>query len=86
MSSLTKWVGGHGVCLGGIIVDGGKFDWKGGKHPMYDEPDKSYGGLVSAMRDLISRYHHNYSFVDFSKTCDVLHFFDRDDGMTYQLN
>ena len=53
---------------------------------MYDEPDKSYGGLVSAMRDLISRYHHNYYFVDFTKTCDVLHFFDRDGGMTYQLN
>lgn len=45
VSSLTKWVGGHGVCLGGIIVDGGCFDWKGGKHPMYDEPDDSYGGL-----------------------------------------
>ena len=47
VSSLTKWVGGHGVCLGGIIVDGGKFNWKGGHHPMYDTPDKSYGGMVS---------------------------------------
>lgn len=45
VSSLTKWVGGHGVCLGGIIVDGGKFNWKGGHHPMYDTPDKSYGGM-----------------------------------------
>ena len=50
ISSLTKWVGGHGAVLGGIIVDGGKFDWKGGKHPLYDEPDASYGGLVSAKK------------------------------------
>ena len=46
VSSLTKWVGGHGVCLGGIIVDKGTFNWAGGKHPMYDEADNSYGGLV----------------------------------------
>jgi len=45
VSSLTKWVGGHGVCLGGIIVDKGTFNWAGGKHPMYDEADNSYGGL-----------------------------------------
>jgi O-acetylhomoserine (thiol)-lyase len=48
VSSLTKWIGGHGAVLGGIIVDGGKFNWKGGNHPLYDEPDASYGGLVSA--------------------------------------
>ena len=47
VSSLTKWVGGHGTCLGGIIVDKGGFNWGGGKHPIYDKPDTSYGGLVS---------------------------------------
>ena len=43
--SLTKWTGGHGTGIGGIIVDGGKFDWGGGRHPLYDVEDKSYGGL-----------------------------------------
>ena len=43
-SSLTKWVGGHGAGLGGIVVDSGKFNWAGGKHPLYDIPDMSYGG------------------------------------------
>ena len=44
VSSLTKWVGGHGSCLGGIIVDKGGFNWGAGKHPLYDEPDTSYSG------------------------------------------
>ena len=43
--SLTKWMGGHGTCLGGVVVDSGKFNWAGGKHPLFDEPDTSYHGL-----------------------------------------
>jgi len=43
--SLTKWFGGHGVGLGGIVVDSGKFNWAGGHHPLFDEPDSSYHGL-----------------------------------------
>ena len=43
--SLTKWTGGHGVGLGGIVVDKGGFDWAGGKHELYTDPDTSYGGL-----------------------------------------
>jgi O-acetylhomoserine (thiol)-lyase len=43
--SLTKWLNGHGTGIGGIVIDGGKFDWKAGKHPLYDEPDESYHGL-----------------------------------------
>ncbi|MCP5533292.1 MAG: O-acetylhomoserine aminocarboxypropyltransferase/cysteine synthase [Akkermansiaceae bacterium] len=43
--SLTKWLGGHGTGIGGIVVDSGKFDWSAGKHPMFDEPDASYHGL-----------------------------------------
>ncbi|MCH7227330.1 O-acetylhomoserine aminocarboxypropyltransferase/cysteine synthase family protein [Haloferula sp. A504] len=43
--SLTKWFGGHGTGIGGIVVDSGRFDWKGGRHPLYDEPDSSYHGL-----------------------------------------
>jgi len=45
VSSLTKWVGGHGTGIGGIVIDSGKFDWAAGKHPLYTEPDTSYGGL-----------------------------------------
>ena len=45
VSSLTKWVGGHGAGLGGIIVDKGGFPWGAGKHPIYDEPDTSYSGM-----------------------------------------
>lgn len=43
--SLTKWLGGHGTSIGGIVIDSGKFNWAGGKHPMYDVPDASYHGL-----------------------------------------
>jgi O-acetylhomoserine (thiol)-lyase len=43
--SLTKWFGGHGVGLGGIVIDSGRFNWAGGHHPLYDEPDSSYHGL-----------------------------------------
>ena len=43
--SLTKWLGGHGVGIGGIVIDGGKFNWTGGHHPLFDEPDESYHGL-----------------------------------------
>jgi O-acetylhomoserine (thiol)-lyase len=43
--SLTKWLGGHGAAIGGIVIDSGKFNWAGGKHPLFDEPDNSYHGL-----------------------------------------
>ncbi len=43
--SLTKWFGGHGTGIGGVVVDAGNFDWKAGKHPLFDEADSSYHGL-----------------------------------------
>ncbi|MDE1045596.1 MAG: aminotransferase class I/II-fold pyridoxal phosphate-dependent enzyme [Nitrospinaceae bacterium] len=43
--SLTKWLGGHGSGIGGIVIDSGRFNWAAGKHPLYDEPDTSYHGL-----------------------------------------
>ena len=47
--SATKFIGGHGSSLGGVIVDGGKFDWKkSGKFPQLTEPDPSYHGIVFA--------------------------------------
>src|SRR6201998_1342936 len=50
--SLTKFMGGHGVAMGGAIVDSGKFDWKAHakRFPMFCEPDASYHGLVYADR------------------------------------
>ncbi len=46
--SLTKYIGGHGTSIGGIIVDSGKFDWSAHKekYPMLNEPDPSYHGVV----------------------------------------
>ena len=45
--SATKFIGGHGTTLGGVIVDGGKFDWEatGGKYPQFTEPNPSYHGV-----------------------------------------
>jgi O-acetylhomoserine (thiol)-lyase len=43
--SATKFVGGHGTTMGGIIVDSGKFDWTNGKFPEFTEPDPSYHGV-----------------------------------------
>ena len=44
--SATKWIGGHGTSIGGVIVDAGTFDWGNGKFPLYTEPSESYHGLV----------------------------------------
>lgn len=46
VESATKWIGGHGTSLGGVIVDSGKFNWGNGKFPEFTEPSDSYHGLV----------------------------------------
>ena len=46
VESATKWIGGHGASLGGVIVDSGKFNWGNGKFPTFTEPSDSYHGLV----------------------------------------
>lgn len=43
--SATKWIGGHGTTIGGVVVDAGKFDWTRGKFPGFTEPDGTYNGL-----------------------------------------
>ena len=43
--SATKFIGGHGTSMGGLVVDSGKFDWTNGKFPLLTEPDPSYNGL-----------------------------------------
>jgi O-acetylhomoserine (thiol)-lyase len=45
-TSATKYIGGHGTSIGGVIVDSGKFNWNNGKFPEFTEPDPSYHGLV----------------------------------------
>jgi O-acetylhomoserine (thiol)-lyase len=52
VESLTKYMGGHGTTLGGIIIDSGKFPWKehAAKFPMFNEPDLSYHGLIYTER------------------------------------
>jgi len=46
VESATKWIGGHGTSLGGVIVDSGRFNWGNGKFPAFTEPSESYHGLV----------------------------------------
>ena len=49
MHSVTKWIGGHGIAIGGVIVDGGRFDWQAsGKFPTLTEPYAGYHGIVFA--------------------------------------
>jgi O-acetylhomoserine (thiol)-lyase len=43
--SLTKWLGGHGTGIGGVMVDSGRFNWQSDKFPLMCEPEASYGGL-----------------------------------------
>ncbi len=52
--SATKFIGGHGTSLGGLIVDSGKFDWTNGKFPLIADPDPSYHGLnfVEALKPM----------------------------------
>ena len=54
--SATKFIGGHGTAIGGVIVDSGKFDWTGGKFPCMTEPDESYHGTI---------YTEKYSFAPY---------------------
>ena len=62
--SLTKFIGGHGNSMGGIIVDGGTFDWsKSGNYPMLSEPRPEYGGIV---------LHETFGNFAFAIACRVL--------------
>lgn len=48
VESATKWIGGHGNSIGGVIVDGGNFNWASPKFPQFTEPSEGYHGLVFA--------------------------------------
>jgi O-acetylhomoserine (thiol)-lyase len=45
VESATKWIGGHGTSIGGVIVDGGNYNWNNGKFPQFTEPSEGYHGL-----------------------------------------
>jgi O-acetylhomoserine/O-acetylserine sulfhydrylase len=45
VESATKWIGGHGTSIGGVLVDGGTYDWGNGKFPQFSEPSEGYHGL-----------------------------------------
>lgn len=47
--SATKWIGGHGTSIGGLIIDGGRFNWNSDKFPGFTQPDSSYNGLRYAV-------------------------------------
>jgi O-acetylhomoserine (thiol)-lyase len=44
-ASATKWIGGHGTSIGGVIIDGGNYNWGNGKYPQFTEPSEGYHGL-----------------------------------------
>jgi O-acetylhomoserine (thiol)-lyase len=46
VESATKWIGGHGTSIGGVITDGGNFNWNNGKFPMFTEPSEGYHGKI----------------------------------------
>lgn len=48
VQSATKWIGGHGTTIGGVIVDGGNYNWGNGKFPQFTEPSEGYHGLIFA--------------------------------------
>lgn len=48
VNSATKWIGGHGNSIGGVIIDGGNYNWGNGKFPQFTEPSEGYHGLVFA--------------------------------------
>jgi O-acetylhomoserine (thiol)-lyase len=64
LHSLTKFMGGHGNSMGGVIVDGGNFDWSAsGKYPLLSEPNESYHGL---------KLHETFGGIAFAIACRVL--------------
>lgn len=62
VESATKWIGGHGTSMGGIIIDGGNFNWSNGKFPQLSEPSEGYHGL---------KFHETFGELAFIVKCRV---------------
>ncbi|MEE4270689.1 MAG: O-acetylhomoserine aminocarboxypropyltransferase/cysteine synthase [Thermoanaerobaculales bacterium] len=63
VQSATKWIGGHGTSIGGVIVDSGNFDWSNGRFPSFTEPSPGYHGLVFADAFGPDSAHGNVAFI-----------------------
>ncbi len=62
VASATKWIGGHGTSLGGVVVDSGRFDWRGGRFAAFTEPSPGYHGLRFAESFGAESPHGNVAF------------------------
>ncbi len=62
VASATKWIGGHGTSLGGIVVDSGRFDWASGRFPSFTDPSPGYHGLRFAQAFGAGSPHGNVAF------------------------
>lgn len=70
--SCTKWVGGHGTSMGGIVIDGGHFDWgASGKFPAFTEPADGYHGYALFLSPNFSTYTNVLSACAFGKPMDL---------------
>ncbi len=63
VESATKWIGGHGTSIGGVIIDSGNFDWSSGRFPSFTEPSPGYHGLVFADAFGKDSPHGNIAFI-----------------------
>jgi O-acetylhomoserine (thiol)-lyase len=61
--SATKWIGGHGTSIGGVIVDGGNFNWTNGKFPVFTEPSEGYHGFIFGEKFSPSSAAGNIAFI-----------------------
>ncbi len=61
--SATKWIGGHGTSIGGLIIDGGNFNWNNGKFPVFTEPSEGYHGFVFGEKFSASSPAGNIAFI-----------------------
>jgi O-acetylhomoserine/O-acetylserine sulfhydrylase len=61
--SATKWIGGHGTSIGGLIIDGGNFNWNNGRFPVFTEPSEGYHGFVFGEKYSSSSPEGNKAFI-----------------------
>lgn len=63
VQSATKWIGGHGTSIGGVITDGGNFNWNNGNFPVFTEPSEGYHGLVFGKQFSADSHTGNIAFI-----------------------
>ena len=63
VESATKWIGGHGTSIGGVITDAGNFNWNNGNFPVFTEPSEGYHGLVFGEQFLEKSHAGNIAFI-----------------------